>query len=57
MTTEVKADNRTDGPTSAWDDPSIPAGNSPPLPGWPLWVSAALWGAWMVFLAVTALTS
>ncbi len=37
------------------NDSSIPVGNTGPLPGWPLWVAAALWGGWMVFLAVTAL--
>ena len=39
------------------DVPDIPSGNTGPLPGWPLWVSAALWAGWMVFLAVTALAA
>ena len=37
---------------AGWDDPKLPAGDSPPLPGWPLWVSAALWVGWVVFLVV-----
>lgn len=38
-----------------WDDPSIPAGDSPPLPGWPVWLSAAAWGAWLIYLSTIAL--
>ncbi len=40
-----------------WDDPSIAAGNSPPLPGWPLWVTAMMWGGWVIVLAVIAFVS
>ena len=39
-----------------WSDPNVAAGNSPRLPAWPVWVSGALWGCWLVFLAVTAFT-
>ncbi len=37
-----------------WDDPDIPAGNSPPLPSWPLWLSGLLWGGSIAYLLVTA---
>ena len=33
-----------------WDDPSVPVGNAPPMPRWPLVVSAIAWLAWVVFL-------
>lgn len=35
-----------------WDDPSVPVGNSPPMPRWPLVVSTIAWLAWVVFLIV-----
>jgi hypothetical protein len=35
-----------------WSDPNVPAGDSPPLPRWPMYVSAAAWGLWIVFLVV-----
>jgi hypothetical protein len=35
-----------------WSDPNVPAGDSPPLPRWPLYVGIAAWGLWIVFLAV-----
>lgn len=38
-----------------WSDPNIPAGDSPPLPVWPLALSAALWSLWLGFLVVTGL--
>jgi hypothetical protein len=33
-----------------WGDPSVPAGNAPPLPRWPLALALVLWLAWMGFL-------
>ncbi len=30
----------------------IPAGDSPPLPRWPLLIAAGAWGGWLVFLLV-----
>ncbi len=42
---------------SIWDDPNIPAGNSPPLASWPLWLSAALWCGWTCVLLFTAMGS
>ncbi len=41
---------------SKWDDPDIPAGDSPPLPSWPTWVSGALWGGWICFLLVVVMS-
>lgn len=34
---------------SIWDN-DLPAGDSPPLPRWPLTVSIALYVLWMIFL-------
>ncbi|MCH7526704.1 MAG: hypothetical protein IID39_04635 [Planctomycetes bacterium] len=36
------------------DVSDTPAGDSPPLPRWPLWTSAAVWGGWLVFLSAAA---
>lgn len=33
-----------------WADPSVPIGNSPPLPRWPLVVGCLAWVAWVAFL-------
>lgn len=35
-----------------WDDPSVPAGNAPPMPRWPVVVTTIAWLAWVVFLVV-----
>lgn len=35
-----------------WKDPSVPVGNAPPFPKWPLMLSATLWVGWIVFLFV-----
>lgn len=34
---------------SIWDN-DLPAGDSPPLPRWPLTLSAIAYGIWMLFL-------
>lgn len=52
--TERKNESSTAGPD--WGDPSIPPGNSPPLPAWPLWVSIAAWGAWTTMIVCIALS-
>ncbi|RJP40848.1 MAG: hypothetical protein C4547_02115 [Phycisphaerales bacterium] len=39
-----------------WNDPTVPAGNAPPMPRWPLYLAAAAWFAWIVFLLVTLVT-
>lgn len=36
---------------SKWDDPSVPAGNAPSMPKWPLPLMLAVWGTWVGFLA------
>ncbi len=36
-------------PKSIWDN-DLPAGDSPPLPRWPLTAAAVAYGLWMVFL-------
>jgi len=33
-----------------WADPSVPVGNSPPMPRWPVVVTAMAWLAWIVVL-------
>jgi hypothetical protein len=38
-----------------WDDPSVPIGNAPPLPRWPLVLAAVAWFASVVFLFVMML--
>lgn len=57
MTTDGGKDDPQKRPKVDWNDPGIPAGNSPPLPAWPLWISAALWGGFAIFLVVIALGS
>lgn len=47
--------DKTSSPRVNWNDPDVPAGDSPPLPAWPLPVAAALWCACVVFLVVTAI--
>ncbi|HNQ22408.1 MAG TPA: hypothetical protein PKK06_04875 [Phycisphaerae bacterium] len=41
-------------PRINWTDPDVPAGNAPPLPRWPLVVTAVLWVGWIGFLVVMA---
>lgn len=36
-------------PKSIWDN-NLPAGDSPPLPRWPLTLSITAYALWMVFL-------
>jgi len=42
-------------PKHDWADPAIPAGNSPPLPRWPLIVSAVVFTLWVGFLVAMAI--
>ncbi len=35
-----------------WEDPSIPVGDAPPLPKWPLVLLGVAWLASMAFLAL-----
>ncbi|MBI1825521.1 MAG: hypothetical protein HY287_10200 [Planctomycetes bacterium] len=44
---EEESESRT--PT-IWDDPSVPVGDSPSLPVFPLVISAAAWTVWIGFL-------
>ena len=39
----------SDKPKSIWDN-DLPAGDSPPLPRWPLTTAIAAYAIWMVFL-------
>ena len=40
-----------------WDDPSIPVGDAPPMPSWPVVTFAIAWGGWVVFLIVMMLSA
>jgi len=46
------------GPTAPprinWQDPTVPAGNAPPLPRGPLVAGFVVLGLWMVFLIAMA---
>lgn len=37
-----------------WADPNVPPGNAPPMPRWPLVLSAVAWIAWLAFLVMMA---
>ncbi len=39
-----------------WEDPTIPVGNAPPLPKWPLMLLGVAWLASMAFLALMAVS-
>lgn len=39
---------------SKWDDPSVPVGNAPPMPRWPVFAWAVAWTLWIVFLVAMA---
>jgi hypothetical protein len=41
-------------PRVDWANPNVPAGNAPPLPRWPLIVSALACGLWILFMAAMA---
>lgn len=43
-TPEVEQEER-----SIWQDPSIPLGDAPPLPRWPLGLFALAWIGWITF--------
>ena len=47
-----QTDNADETPAiSKWEDPSVPAGNAPPMPKWPLAVMLVIWVGWVGFLA------
>lgn len=46
--TDVESAEATQ-PKSIWDN-DLPAGDSPPLPRWPLTAAIAAYAIWMVFL-------
>ncbi len=33
-----------------WDDPTVPVGDSPPLPRWPMYFWIGAWAVWIVVL-------
>lgn len=58
------ADTTSEHPASAerrsgkpdWNDPTVPAGDAPPLARWPVFAWAAGWLAWVGFLAAMVLS-
>jgi hypothetical protein len=44
----------TTKPKSIWDN-DLPAGDSPPLPRWPLTAAIVTYSLWMVFLITMAI--
>jgi len=48
--------NRSETPVKQsgpdWEDPSIPVGNAPPMPGWPLVAAIVAWTGGIIFLLV-----
>jgi hypothetical protein len=54
-TTEQALKPESDGASASgvnWTDPNVPAGDSPPMPRWPLVAGVAAWCAWTAFLVV-----
>ena len=41
-----------DKPKIDWEDPTVPIGNAPAMPGWPLVVASLAWAACIVLLLV-----
>ena len=37
-----------------WADPSVPVGNAPAMPRWPMVIAPMAWGGWLLFLAAMA---
>lgn len=40
-----------------WNDPSVPVGDSPPMPAWPFILCTLGWVAWVLFLVGMALSA
>ncbi len=51
-------DSSTDETTGGidWADPSVPVGDAPPLPKWPLVLTGSAWLVWIVFLLLMAVS-
>ena len=47
---------QADKPKIDWEDPSVPAGDSPPMPRWPLAAFVVAWVGWLGFLVMMALS-
>ena len=54
--TESEVPKEEKKPVVDWADPSIPVGDSPPLPKWPAVVLGVAWVGWLVFLALMAVS-
>lgn len=55
-TSETTSPDEQRKPRIDWEDPSVPVGNAPPLPRWPLAIVGLAWLVWVVFLAVMLLS-
>ena len=57
-TTEPQSDSTDEvkKPRIDWADPTIPVGNAPPLPRWPLGVAGLAWLGWVLFLLMMVLS-
>ena len=51
------AESEQQAPRINWEDPSVPVGDSPRLPRWPLAVACVVWAGWVVFLFAMMLSS
>ncbi len=47
-------ESKEPAPKYDWNDPSVPAGDAPPMPRWPLIASAVAFGLWFIFLVAMA---
>ena len=55
-TSETTCPDEQSKPRIDWEDPTVPVGNAPRLPRWPLAVMGLAWLVWVVFLAVMLLS-
>jgi hypothetical protein len=54
---EAGADASAEKKGIDWTDPSVPAGNAPPMPNWPVALAVLTWAGWITFLAAMWLTA
>ena len=47
---------KSERPRIDWEDPSVPVGNAPALPRWPLAAFGIAWLVWVAFLVAMMLS-
>ncbi len=52
---EPEASTEERKPRYDWEDPSVPIGDGPPMPNWPLVPLCIAWGLCITFLAVMSI--